>query len=88
MTLRDKGTQDTGDTNTHQWLVLPLAPQPPQLLPKKSCLSPSRWTDFTGSSCRVVSRAIANVLYCSRKRLATASKGLSISICRQGGKSL
>lgn len=66
--------------------ILPLAGQLPHFLPKKHCPSPSRWTDLTGSSCLVVSKAVANVLYRSLKQLAMASQGLSISICRQKGK--
>ena len=34
-------------------------------LSKKSCLSPSGWTDCTGGSYRTVSRAVAHALYCS-----------------------
>lgn len=34
-------------------------------LPKKSCPSPSGWTDCTGGSCRTVPRAVAHALYCS-----------------------
>jgi hypothetical protein len=37
-----------------------------------------------GSSCLVLSRAVAKALYCCWKRLDTAVKGLSSSICKQG----
>lgn len=58
-----------------------LAQQPPSsYLRRAVCLHPGG-PDFTGSSCVWCPRAIANVLLF--QRLATASRGLSISICRQ-----